>query len=148
MELSDWDVPTSVTTEQLDEAVRKLIDLEKDYDAKKKIANEADAAYETHRTYVLNLLQATGKSKYHVDGYGTVSMAIKTSVTVPKDPVEKKAMLEYFRSLGPELFNAYVTVNSQTLNSYVNQQCEIDPDFVMPGAGPKKEKPELRFRKA
>jgi hypothetical protein len=75
-------------------------------------------------------------------------MAIKTSVTVPKDPIAKKAMLEYFESLGPELYRSYVTVNSQTLNSFVNQQCEIDPDFVLPGAGPKTEKPELRFRKA
>jgi hypothetical protein len=61
-DLSEWETPTTVTTEQLDAAVMKLIELERDYDAKKKISNEADAAYETQRQYLLGLLQATGKS--------------------------------------------------------------------------------------
>jgi hypothetical protein len=146
-EMEGWEIPSAITTEDLDAAVGKLTELEKIYDEKKKAYVEADAAYETHRRYLLGLLQATGKSKYHVDGLGTISLAIKTTVTVPKDPVSKKAMIEYFQSLGPELFRSYITVNSQTLNSYVNEQCQIDPDFIMPGAGPKTEKPELRFRR-
>lgn len=145
--LAEWQMPSTVTTEQLDEAVKKLVELDKDYESKKKISNEAQASYETQRTYVLALLKATGKTKYHVDGMGTVSMAIKTAVSVPKTPVEKKAMLEYFQSLGPELFNHYVTVNHQTLNSYVNQELELNPSFILPGCGEKKETPELRFRK-
>ena len=141
----DWGAP--VSTADLDEEVRKLKELEDVYEEKKKIYKEADNAYEEQRVRLLNLLTSTGKSKYHVDGLGTISLAIKTSVTVPKDPIGKKAMLEYFESLGPELYRSYVTVNSQTLNSYVNQQCELDPSFVLPGVGEKKETPELRFRK-
>jgi hypothetical protein len=146
-ELAGWETPTTVTTEQLDEAVEKLITLDKDYEEKKKISNDASAAYETQRSYVLSLLQSTGKTKYHVDGIGTVSMAIKTQVGVPKNPADKKLMLEYFQSLGPELFNHYATVNHMTLNSYVNQELELNPEFVLPGCGEKKETPELRFRK-
>lgn len=145
--MTEWETGETISTVALDDEVKKLMNLEAIYDEKKKIYKEADNAYEEQRTRLLNLLMQTGKSKYHVDGIGTISMAIKTSVTVPKDPVSKKELLEYFASLGPELYNSYVTVNSQTLNSYINQQCELDPDFVMPGAGPKKETPELRFRK-
>lgn len=147
MYTQDWEAPTTVTTEDLDKAVLKLVDLDKDYEAKKKISSEADAAYETQRAYVLGLLQATGKSKYHVDGIGTVSMAIKSSIQTPKDPVSKKAMIEYFESLGPELFNHYVSVNSMTLNSYINQELELNPDFILPGCTNKTDRPELRFRK-
>jgi hypothetical protein len=137
-----------ITTEKLDEEVRKLVTLEQDYDAKKKISNEANEKYENQRTYLLALLRETGKSKYHVDGVGTVSMAIKTAVPTPKDPSDKRKMIEYFLTLEDgAVFPAYLSVNHQTLNSYINQQTEIDPDFRLPGVEGKKETPELRFRK-
>jgi hypothetical protein len=145
--MTEWETPTTVSTEQLDEAVRKLIDYDKDYEAKKKISNEASEKYETQRTFVLNLLQTVGKTKYHVDGVGTVSLAIKTQVTTPKDPVSKRQMIDYFLNLDEDLYPAYLSVNHQTLNSYINQQLEVDPAFVLPGCGEKKETPELRFRK-
>jgi hypothetical protein len=146
--LNEWAIPSNISTEQLDEEVRKLIEYEKDYDAKKKISNEADAVYETQRTYILGLLQALGKTKYFVDGLGTVSMAIKTSVTTPKSPQDKRAMIDYFLSLEEgHVYPAYLSVNSNTLNSYINQQLEMDPEFILPGCSEKKEKPELRFRK-
>jgi hypothetical protein len=137
----------NVSVHQLDNEVRVLVDLEKDYEAKKKISNEANAKYEEQRTLVLNLLQATGRSKYHAPGIGTVSMAIKSQIKVPHNPVDKKAMIEHFRSLDEALFYSYVSVNHHTLNSYYNQQLEMDPDFVIPGVGEKKETPELRIRK-
>lgn len=145
--LEEWTLDTTVTTAQIDEAVSKLLELEKIYEEKKKVYREADDAYEAQRMHILELLKSTGKSKYFVEGIGTVSMVIKQSVQVPKTPLEKQEMLDYFKSLGPELYNSYVTVNSQTLNSYINQQIEIDPEFKMPGCENKKETPELRFRK-
>lgn len=147
-DLSAWAEPSSITTEKLDDEVRKLIELDTDYEAKKKISSEAHEKYETQRTYVLALLKETGKTKYHVDGIGTVSMAIKTQVSSPKDPLSKRQMIDYFLGLEEgHVYAAYLSVNHNTLNSYINQQLEIDPDFVMPGAGEKKETPELRFRK-
>lgn len=148
-DLSGWEQPDadSVTTEQMDEAVKKLKALEDDYDAKKKISSEANELFENQRGLLLSLLQKTGKTKYHVDGLGTVSMAIKTQVKTPKDPDSKKQMIEYFQSLRPELFYHYVSVNHMTLNSYVNEQLSTDPDFILPGVGEKTETPELRFRK-
>jgi hypothetical protein len=34
-----------------------------------------------------------------------------------------------------------------TLNSYIKEQSELDPNFKLPGVGDIKETPELRFRK-
>lgn len=140
-------LPNTYTTEFLDEEVKKLVELEVIYNEKKKIYKEADDAYENQRTRLLNILTESGKSKYHVDGVGTISMAIKSSVQVPKTPEDKEKMLEYFASLGKDLWLAYVTVNSQTLNSYINQQREEDMNFKIPGLADPKETAELRFRK-
>src|SRR5690606_2321338 len=86
----------TVTTAELDDEVKKLVELEAIYEEKKKIYKEADEAYEMQRTRLLNILMESGKSKYHVEGIGTISMAIKQAVSVPKNPVDKKTMLEYF----------------------------------------------------
>lgn len=142
----DWGTAT-VSTETLDAEVKKLVELEAIYEEKKRIYKEADDNYEMQRNRLLQILSSTGKSKYHVDGVGTISLAIKTAVSVPKNPVEKAEMLKHFESLGPELYHAYVTVNHMTLNSYLNEQLQLDPSFVIPGVGEKKETPELRFRK-
>lgn len=146
-DLTAWALPETVTTEELDFAVRGLKDLDEDYEAKKKISSEAHEKYENHRLFLLELLKKANKTKYHVDGLGTVSLAIKTQVKTPKDPDSKKQMIEYFKTLGPELFNHYVSVNHMTLNSYVNEQLATDPEFILPGVGEKTETPELRFRK-
>lgn len=146
-DLAGWETPDTVNTEVFDEAVRKLKELEEDYDAKKKVSNTASELVDHQRNYILALLQKSGKTKYFVDGLGTVSMAIKKQVQVPKNPEDKKLMLEYFESLGEELYNSYVTVNSMTLNSYFKQQTEENPDFTIPGISGLTEKPELRFRK-
>lgn len=146
-DLSGWELPETVTTEELDFAVQGLKDLDEDYEAKKKISSEAHEKYENHRTFLLELLKKANKVKYHVSGLGTVSMALKTQVKTPKDPESKKQMIEYFKTLGPELFNHYVSVNHMTLNSYVNEQLGTDPNFILPGVGEKIETPELRFRK-
>ena len=148
MDLESWSEGTAdVSTSDLDAEVKKLMDLEEDYEGKKKISSEAYAKYEEQRAKLLSILQATGKTKYYVDGMGTISQAIKTTVTVPKSFEEKQAMFEYFSSLGQEVFMNYATVNHMSLNAFVNQQREADPTFKMPGAGEPKEIAELRFRR-
>lgn len=136
-----------ISVSQLNAEVERLVELEKDYNEKKRIYKESDDAYETQRAKILNLLIDAGIPKYHAEGYGTIFMALKRQASVPKNPLDKKLMLEYFESLGPELYNSYVTVNSMTLNAYIKEQSELDPDFKMPGISDIKETPDLRFRK-
>ena len=142
----DWAQPMSLTIDELNGEIEKLLKLEAVYDEKKKIYKEADDAYEQHRNRLMNILMESGQSKFH-SPFGTISLAIKKQVKVPKEPTEKRLMLAYFESLGPELYNAYVSINSMTLNSYYKQQVEADPDFNIPGITGITEIPELRFRK-
>lgn len=136
-----------VSVSELNAEVAKLVELEKDYNEKRRIYKEADDAYEAQRLKLLNTLTEAGITKYHAEGFGTISLALKRQASVPKNPLDKKLMLEYFESLGPELYNSYVTVNSMTLNAYIKEQSELDPNFTLPGVGEIKESPELRFRK-
>jgi prophage DNA circulation protein len=146
MQTLDWETPMSVTIDQMNVEVKKLLELEAVLEEKKKVYKDADDAYEQHRNRLMNILMESGQGKFH-SLYGTISLAIKKQVQVPKNPSDKKLMLEYFESLGDELYNSYVSVNSMTLNSYFKQQVEMDPDFTMPGITGVTEKPELRFRK-
>jgi hypothetical protein len=106
--MTEWETPTTVSTEQLDEAVRKLIEYDKDYEAKKKISNEANEKYETQRSYVLNLLQTTGK-------LNIMSMALELYQwqlrlkSHSKDPVSKRQMIDYFLNLDEDLYPAYLS---------------------------------------
>lgn len=142
----DWSTQ-EISTSELDAAVREMQELDMDYEAKKKISSEAHAKFEEARTKVLSMLQAAGKTKYYVEGIGTVSMAMKYSVKVPQDPNAKMEMLSYFLALGQDVYPGLLTVNHQTLNSYVKQKSEEDPEFRLPGIGERKEEPELRFRR-
>jgi len=136
-----------ISVKEINEEVALLVELDADYEAKKRIYREADEKYEAQRMKLLNTLMEAGITKYHAEDYGTISLALKRQASVPKNPADKKLMLEYFESLGPELYNAYVSINSMTLNSYIKEQSELDPEFKIPGVAEIKETPELRFRK-
>ncbi len=137
----------SVTTEEFDSQVEKMLLLEEVREAKKNTYKEADEAYERQRSHVLALLQRTNKTKYHIDGIGTVSRAVKYSVNMPKDPDEKKLVLDYFKSLGDDVFSNTVSIYYASLNSYFNQQRENDPEFKIPGLAEPQRTEELRFRR-
>jgi len=127
--------------------VEELDRLDLDADAKKKVYTEAYALAEEQRNKVLWMLQESGQTKFNVPGLGTVSQALKTSVTVPKTFEDKRAMLDWFKEQGDEVFLTYATVNSQSLNSLIKMKCEEDPGFTIPGVGEKKQVAELRFRR-
>ena len=137
---------SEITTEEIDLSVAKMASLKSAYEEAKRLSNDAHAHLEVAKAEVLTLLQKAGKSKYHVDGLGTVSVVGKAKVRVPKDPSDKKAMLDYFASKGEEVFNQTVTVNYNSLNSWYNQELEQDPLFRMPGVESPKPEFQISFR--
>lgn len=139
---------SSITTVELDTAAKVMQELREDYDEKKKKSSEAFAAYEEAKYLLLSMLTECGKTKYVVEGLGTVSKIFKKSTKVPKDVDSKRKMLQYFRDLGAEEYINFVSIHSATLNSYVNAQLEVNPDFILPGVGEQKITEELRFTKA
>jgi hypothetical protein len=149
-ELQEWDeaeTKVDIPVADLDAATKEWYDARTDYDEKKKISNEADATAKTAQRKLVNLLENAGKSKWEVDGLCSVSKSTTFQITVPKDPRDKKEMLTYFATLGEDMFNHYVSVNSRTLNSYINQEIENNPSFVMPGVSAPTAKETIKMRK-
>lgn len=144
--MSEWE-KKQINIGELQAEVEELDRLDLEADAKKKAYSEAYAKAEEQRNKVLWMLQESGQTKFNAQGIGTVSQAIKTSVTVPKSFEDKRAMLDWFKEQGDEVFLTYATVNSQSLNSLIKMKCEEDPSFKIPGVGEKKQVAELRFRR-
>lgn len=142
-----WQNDETVTVEDIQKAIEELDRLEKEADAAKLEYSQKHALKEDQREKVLAMLQATGQSKFHAAGVGTVSQAVKYSVTVPKDIDSKRAMLDWFQAQGEDFFLTYASVNSQSLNSLINEKCSEDPNFTMPGVGERQQRAELRFRR-
>lgn len=136
-----------VSTKEFDEAVKQLSILREDYDIKKAISSEANALLEAQEEKVLALLTKSGKTKYILDNVGTVTKAVKYSVRVPQSLDEKQKMIDYFNSSDPMTKLKYLTVNSMSLNSYINEMREHDPSFMVPGIAEPTANEQLRFTK-
>ena len=149
---NEWEKAASeasgITTEALDAKVLDMLKKRAEYEAKKEEASNLYKEYEQAEYELLETLQQCGKTKYIVEGVGTASVGMKKSTQVPKDVNSKREMLAYFQGLGEMEYLNFVSVNSMTLNSYINAQLENDPDFTIPGVGPQTISPTLRFTKA
>lgn len=142
-----WQDLEEVSTKEFDDAVKALAEATMEYDQVEVILKDASEKKEAARSKVLELMEKSGKTKYQLDGYGTVSVSRKYSVATPKDNDSKAEMLKYFRSLGADAYLSYVSVNSATLNSYINEQKEKDPTFNIPGVGEPNLIQTIRFTK-
>ena len=145
---------TSITTEELDEAVKLMRFLETQYKGHKEIATAAHNAYQEAKAKLIHMLQNAGKSKYHVDGHGTASLVTKLKVRTPKDLDSKELLFGYIREhYGEEGVLSYANVNYQSLNSFYNDEFEKAKnegradDFSIPGLETPDSEVSLSFRK-
>lgn len=138
-------------TKQLDELVTKYKAAKDDYTTKKRISNDAHHYVKQIEGELLMALESCDKSKYIVDGLGTIRIEEKCSVKVPKTIAEKKAMLQYIEGLGKEIYAEVVSVHSATLNKLYNELNEEAQEggmvFDMPGVEAPTVWKELRFKK-
>lgn len=119
-----------------------------DYDTAKEAASKLYAVSEEKEKLLLDTLMAAGKSKYFVDGLGTVSVVNKYSFTTPKSPEEKEALFQYIRNkYGYETLIGYQSVNSQTLNSFAKKEMEEDATLQIPGLKEPTHSQEIRWTK-
>lgn len=119
------EVKREVTTQELDDAVKTLSALRKEHDELKSKASEKWEQCEEAEAKLLELLEASGKKTYGVDGVGKVTLVSKTSITVPKDLEQKKKVFEWIKEkFGDDGLLAYQTINFQSLNSLYNKTIE------------------------
>ena len=152
MNLDEWDKSSGeeIPTRLLDEVVKTYRLQRQNYDEAKKISNEAHAEYKAAELALVEMLARAGKTKYHVDGLGSITVVKKASVKVPKDPESKEKLFAWLRE--GKLFGAYATVHGRSLNSLYNIEVEKHKErgeiFNMPGVeAPTSSMDEIRFTK-
>lgn len=123
----DWnnEQAQAVTLEQMDNLVQQLKQARITYDEAKKKSSEAYSLLEKIEGQVVAALKANGKSKYSVDGIGTVSWYVKESFTTPKANDDKTRLFNYIKEkYGPDVLMSMVSIHSATLNSFANKETE------------------------
>jgi hypothetical protein len=142
------ETPTTVDVAQLDTMVANYRQSRLAYEEAKATSNELYHKLEEAEAIVLNALQSLGKSKYFVDGIGTVSLATKSSFATPKTIAEKDALFDYIRKAhGEDVLMNFLSIHSASLNSFANKELEGNPFLQIPGLQTPTVTTELRFRK-
>lgn len=145
-QLSD---PSKVDVSKLDLMVVALQEQWDVYEVKKKAASEELAKYEKMEQAVIKTLDTLGKSKYFVDGLGTISLVRKLGYETPKGIAEKNALYDYVvREYGVEAADGMFSVNSTTLNAWAKKENEAKPGMVIPGLKSPTERVTVQFRSA
>ena len=153
MEAQDWAVPQGeISTQELDRQVAELQKAWDIYDEKAKQAKELKEAYDKKEAQVLELLRLAGKTKYFVEGLGTVYKINRFQVTTPKTIESKTELFKYLqKTKGIEFAWSLFGTNSQSLNSFYNRELEeakeAGKEFNIPGLDEPTHKESLGFRK-
>lgn len=125
---------TVVNTQEIDAAIVEMRRCREEYEAQKRLAGEASEVYEEAERAVLAILKRANKSKYFVEGMGTVNIVNKYMVKTPKETSQKDAFFQWVKdSQGPDVLKAMLSINSQTLNSFINEVKANDPTVDIPG---------------
>lgn len=122
-DVSAWEQPVEVNLSTLDGMVKELVELRKVHQAKKDEASAAHADVESMEAKISSVLQASGKSKYFVDGVGTAYLINKYVVRTPKDNQSKMLLFDYIKHRhGEDVLVSKLSVNHQSLNSFYNEE--------------------------
>ncbi len=157
-DLEEWmelEADSSVTTEMIDEAVKVYNDIKEEYTKADRAKKEQHKQMEDQKKKVLDLLQKAGKTKYHVDGLGTVYQSNKYLVQTPKSLEDKQKFFDYLKeSFGETFLMDKLSVHSGTLNKIYNDAfTELKENggdvstFEIPGLNPPQVFTNLNFRK-
>lgn len=118
-----------VTLQEMNDLGKQIAELrEKEREAsdvKKAITKDLEEA-EAKATQIL----MDKELKNYRSPFGLMSLAMLTSAKTPKTPEAKAAVFELLRREGR--YDDMVSVNSQTLNSYVKEQCELAREQGLP----------------
>lgn len=149
-------IPTNV----IDAALIAVKDAVAEYDRKKKISNEAHHEAEKAKQEFMSLMKRIGKKQWRVDGFGGFSMYDELKFKVPKTPEDKDAFFAFLESPSvsdllkmpsEDIKLAYMTVNSNTLNSLCKELKKLSAangsDIQLPGIEAPKAETKIRSLK-
>lgn len=109
----------------MDDAIKNIRALEALYKAAKEISDMHYEQLNSAKAKVIEMLEQAGKTVYVAEGVGRVKVSYEMSVQTPKTPEEKTAFFKWLASnMGQDVADAYLSVNSQSLNSLYNELTE------------------------
>lgn len=146
---------TSVTTEVLDNEIKKFREMDAAYQEVKNIEKKEREKVDKQKAVVMDLLSKAGKQKYYVEGIGTAYFINKLSVQTPKTLEEKRAFFEFINArYGEDVLTDKISMHSATLNRFYNEIMEEAKDngedistFKIPGISDPVAHITLGFRK-
>ena len=95
------------------------------YSDKKADSDSAYAEMKQIEKQLIEMMEATDQRTFEVTGVGKATISEKLSVKTPKTLEEKRAFFGWLKeNMGQEASDAYMTVNSSTLNSLFKQLSE------------------------
>lgn len=136
--LDDWNEvgAKAIDVATFDALVVRYKEQREIYEATKKAATVEYLKVQEMENQILALLKDSKKSKYFVDGIGTVYKIDKYVVRTPKELQQLRDLYDYVaKNHGQDAADQMFTVNHQTLNSFYNKEAEAseDPAFKLPG---------------
>lgn len=123
--------------EQFDSLCGAIAGLKDKKDEIKKTLAEVQKELDDKEAMALEWLTQLDRDSYQ-SKFGTVYKKRITSVSMPKDPVEREKFFKYLKERGS--YDALVTINSRSLNAYYQSELELaaeqgNIDFAIPGLG-------------
>lgn len=111
-----------ISLHSMDKAVKSIRDLRDTYAKAKKLSDEAYEHVKRAEAELILMMEKSERSVYIVEGVGRVRISHEMSVQTPKTLDEKKAFFEWLaKNKGQDVADAYMSINSQSLNSLYNE---------------------------
>lgn len=150
--LNEWlDTPaeaTPTTLEAMDNLVQDLHKKRAEYEELKAKSAEAYKILQEAEQKILGALKHNGKTKYELEGIGTVYISHKETWAVPKDIESKRRLFSYIQTkYGADALDNMVSVNHMTLNAWANQETKSGEIMEIPGLAAPTAQETLNFRR-
>lgn len=119
-----------VTLEEMDKAIAEMKLAQEAYKEASKESARLQGVFKALEEKVIQMMEDCEKKTYIAEGV-RVTVKYTMSVLTPKTPDEKKAFFAWLREhKGDEIADAYLSVNSQALQSLYN---ELTEEFASKG---------------
>ena len=151
MDAAQWGLEQApedtITLQEMDALVKEYADIRMRYEEAKAISNNFYAELGAMEAKIIQALSVNGKTKYDVDGLGSISVVQSESYKVPKDVDAKKKLFNYIKEKhGAEVLMTMTSIHSATLNSWANQEAEAGV-MQIPGLDQPTVTESIRFRR-
>lgn len=128
--MSEEQAPSTVTLEEMDKAIAEMKKAKDAYTEASKESTRLQGVYKALEEKVIQMMEDCEKKTYIADGV-RVTVKYTMSVLTPKTTEDKKKFFDWLRvHKGDEIADAYLSVNSQALQSLYN---ELSEEFAAQG---------------